>query len=238
MLIRLSRATCAVIAGLSSLLLLSGDGTAQVITSGATSCRTVALTFDLCPVRQGTGYDAELIDYLVEHRIPATFFASGRWVDKHDPEMKKLLSVPFFEMGTHGQVHAHLAALDEAHQRAEIIKAVDLLKSRYGVTAPLFRPPYGEFNDLTVEIVNKLGLRFILWNVVSGDPDPALPADKMLAHLTASTRGGGMIVFHANGKGKHTREVVTMLAQEFFPKQGLAPVTVTELLSCESKAMP
>jgi peptidoglycan/xylan/chitin deacetylase (PgdA/CDA1 family) len=238
MLIRLSRAACAVIAGLSSLLLLSGDGTAQVITSGATSCRTVALTFDLCPVRQGTGYDAELIDYLVEHRIPATFFASGRWVDKHDPEMKKLLSVPFFEMGTHGQVHAHLAALDEAHQRAEIIKAVDLLKSRYGVTAPLFRPPYGEFNDLTVEIVNKLGLRFILWNVVSGDPDPALPADKMLAHLTASTRGGGMIVFHANGKGKHTREVVTMLAQEFFPKQGLAPVTVTELLSCESKAMP
>jgi peptidoglycan/xylan/chitin deacetylase (PgdA/CDA1 family) len=238
MLIRLSRAACAVIAGLSSLLLLSGDGTAQVITGGATSCRTVALTFDLCPVRQGTGYDAELIDYLVEHRIPATFFASGRWVDKHDPEMKKLLSVPFFEMGTHGQVHAHLAALDEAHQRAEIIKAVDLLKSRYGVTAPLFRPPYGEFNDLTVEIVNKLGLRFILWNVVSGDPDPALPADKMLAHLTASTRGGGMIVFHANGKGKHTREVVTMLAQEFFPKQGLAPVTVTELLSCESKAMP
>lgn len=235
---RLSRATCAAIAGLSSLLLLSGDGTAQVITSGATSCRTVALTFDLCPVRQGTGYDAELIDYLIEHRIPATFFASGRWVDKHDPEMKKLLSVPFFEMGTHGQAHAHLAALDEEQQRAEISKAVDLLKSRYGVTAPLFRPPYGEFNDLTVEIVNKLGLRFILWNVVSGDPDPALPADKMLAHLTASTRGGGMIVFHANGKGKHTREVVTMLAQEFFPRQGLAPVTVTELLSCSPQAKP
>jgi peptidoglycan/xylan/chitin deacetylase (PgdA/CDA1 family) len=235
---RLSQATCAVVAGLSSLLLLSVDGTAQVITSGATSCGTVALTFDLCPVRQGTGYDAELIDYLIEHRIPATFFASGRWVDKHDPEMKKLLSVPFFEMGTHGQVHAHLAALDEEHQRAEIIKAVDLLKSRYGETAPLFRPPYGEFNDLTVEIVNKLGLRFILWNVVSGDPDPALPADKMLAHLTASTRGGGMIVFHANGKGKHTREVVETLTQEVFPKQRLKPVTVTELLACVPQMKP
>jgi peptidoglycan/xylan/chitin deacetylase (PgdA/CDA1 family) len=234
----LSWAARAAIAGLSSLLLLSVDGTAQVITGGATSCRTVALTFDLCPVRQGTGYDAELIDYLIGHRIPATFFASGRWVDKHDPEMKKLLSVPFFEMGTHGQVHAHLAALNEEHQRAEIIKAVDLLKSRYGVTAPLFRPPYGEFNDLTVEIVNKLGLRFILWNVVSGDPDPALPADKMLAHLTASTRGGGMIVFHANGKGKHTREVVDTLTQEFFPKQGFKPVTVTELLSCTLQAAP
>jgi len=236
--LRLSRATLAAIAGFSSLLLFSGDGVAQVTRGGAPSCQAVALTFDLCPVRQGTGYDAELIDYLIEHKIPATFFASGRWIDKHDPEMKTLLAVPFFEMGTHGQAHAHLASLDEEHQRAEIIRAVDLLKTRYGVAAPLFRPPYGEFNDLTVEVVRKLGLQFILWSVVSGDPDPSLPAEKMLAHLTASTRGGGMVVFHANGKGKHTREVVEMLSQEFLPKQGLKPVTVTELLACVPQAKP
>lgn len=238
MLARLLHVAPAVMAGLSSLLLLSVDGVAQVIRSGAPSCQAVALTFDLCPVRQGTGYDAELVDYLIDHRIPATFFASGRWIDKHDPEIKKLLSVPFFEMGTHGQVHAHLTTLDEEHQRTEIIHAVDLLKTRYGVAAPLFRPPYGEFNDATVEIVRKLGLQFILWNIVSGDPDPSLSAEKMLTHLTAATRGGGLIVFHANGKGKHTREVVTMLSQEFLPKQGLRPVTVTELLSCASQAKP
>jgi peptidoglycan/xylan/chitin deacetylase (PgdA/CDA1 family) len=230
------RTALAVMAGLSSLLLLSGDGAAQVIRGGAPSCRAVALTFDLCPVRQGPGYDAALIDYLVENKIPATFFASGRWIGKHDTEMKKLLAVPFFEMGTHGQAHAHLAELDEAHQRAEIIATVELLKTRYGVAAPLFRPPYGEYNDLTVEIVKKLGLQFILWNVVSGDPDPALSTDKMLAHLAALIRGGSLIVFHANGKGQHTREVVERLAQEFLPKQGLRPVTVTELLSCEQTA--
>lgn len=229
---RLPHATLAVMAALSIPLLLLDDGGAQVIRGGAPACKGVALTFDLCPVRQGTGYDAELINYLVEHRIPATFFASGRWIARHDPEMRTLLAVPFFEMGTHGQVHAHLAELDEEHQRVEIIAAVDLLKTRYGVTAPLFRPPYGEYNDLTVEVVKKLGLQFILWNIVSGDPDPSLSADKMLAHLTDSTRGGGMIVFHANGKGQHTREVVTALTREFFPKQGLAPVTVTDLLSC------
>jgi peptidoglycan-N-acetylglucosamine deacetylase len=236
--VRLIHAALAVMAGLSGLLLLSGDGTAQVIRGGAPSCQAVALTFDLCPVRQGTGYDAALIDYLIEHKIPATFFASGRWIAKHDPEMKKLLSVPFFEMGTHGQVHAHLATLDEEAQRTEIIGAVNLLKSRYGVTAPLFRPPYGEFDDLTVEVVRKLGLQFILWNVVSGDPDPTLPAEKMLAHLTASTRGGSVLVFHANGKGVHTREVVETLAQEVLPKHGLKPVTVTELLACVPRAKP
>ena len=238
MLIWLFRATLAIMAGLSSLLLFSGDGAAQVITGGAPTCKAVALTFDLCPVLQGTGYDAELIDYLIEHKIPATFFASGRWINRHDAEIKKLLAVPFFEMGTHGRAHAHLAALDGDAQRTEITGAVDLLKTRYGVAASLFRPPYGEFNDLTVKIVEQLGLQFILWNVVSGDPDPSLPAEKILAHLTASTRGGGMIVFHANGKGRHTREVVETLSQEFFPKQGLKPVTVTELLACVPQAKP
>ena len=225
-------------AGLSGLLLLSGDGVAQVIRGGVPGCKAVALTFDLCPVRQGTGYDAALIDYLIEHKIPATFFASGRWIQKHDAEMKQLLAVPFFEIGTHGQVHAHLATLDEAHQRVEIITTVDLLKTRYAVTAPLFRPPYGEFNDVTIEVVGKLGLQFILWNIISGDPDPSLSADRILADLTASTRGGGLIVFHANGKGTHTREVVTMLAQEFLPKHGLTPVTVTDLLACVPQAKP
>lgn len=233
--LRLPHAALAVTAGLAGLLLLSGDGTAQVVTGGAPTCKAVALTFDLCPVRQGTGYDAALVDYLIEHGIPATFFASGRWIEKHDAEMKKLLAVPFFEVGTHGHIHAHLATLNEEHQRMEIIRAVDLLSARYGVRAPLFRPPYGEFNDLTVEVVRKLGLQFILWNVVSGDPDPALPADRMLAHLTASTRGGSLIVFHANGKGQHTQEVVTALTRDFFPKRGLTPVTVTELLSCNAQ---
>jgi peptidoglycan/xylan/chitin deacetylase (PgdA/CDA1 family) len=211
---------------------MAGDGAAQVVREGPPNCRAVALTFDLCPVRQGPGFDPALVDYLIEHRIPATFFASGRWIEKHDTEMKQLLAVPFFEMGTHGQAHAHLATLDEGRQQAEIIGAVDLLKSRYGVDAPLFRPPYGEYNDLTLEMVRKLALQFILWNVISGDPDPFLSAEKMRAHVAASTRDGSVIVFHANGKGRHTREVVERLTREDLPKRGLKPVTVTDLLGC------
>src|SRR5215203_5031853 len=52
-------------------------GTAQVITSGPSFCPGVALTFDLCPVRKGPGYDPAIVEYLAEHRIPATFFMSG-----------------------------------------------------------------------------------------------------------------------------------------------------------------
>ncbi len=195
------------------------------------------MTFDMCPVLEGNGYDAPLIDLLVERRIPATFFLSGRWIAKHEAEVKELLAVPFFEIGTHGQVHAHLPGLDAARQRAEIIGPVALLEKRFGYRGLLFRPPYGEYDDTTVEVTRALGLRFILWNVVSGDPDPHLSQTRMLDELRARVHRGSIIVFHANGKGRHTRVVVDELTRELGQPKGLQPVTVTELLDrCNTSA--
>ncbi len=207
-------------------------GQADVIKSGPPECKAVALTFDLCPVRGGIGYDAELIKYLVSNRIPATFFLSGKWMVKHEPEVQALLNVPFFEIGTHGHVHAHLPMQSEGEQRQEILGPVTLLRTKYGRDASLFRPPYGEFDERTVDLVRSLGLRLILWSVESGDPDPQLTREQILARLTARTKPGSVIVFHANGKGKHTRTVVEDLVQVLLPDRGLAPVTVSELLAC------
>jgi peptidoglycan/xylan/chitin deacetylase (PgdA/CDA1 family) len=207
-----------------------GEGAAQIIRSGPPTCKAIALTFDLCPVREGTGYDASLIETLIARHIPATFFLSGRWMEKHDAEVRTLLAVPYFEIGTHGHAHAHLPLLDEEHQRAEIHGAVTLLKTRYGRQASLFRPPYGEYDDATVEIARALGLRFILWNVISGDPDPSLPLARMVERIKATTRNGSVIVFHANGKGRHTKEAVEDLYQDLVLDRGLRPVTVSTLL--------
>ena len=206
---------------------------AEVIKSGPPACPGVALTFDLCPVLDGSGYDQALIDYLIEHKIPATFFLSGRWIRKHDDQVKGLLRIPFFEIGTHGEVHAHLPMHSVDEQRQEILGPVRLLKAKYGHHATLFRPPYGEFTDETVEVVQALGLQLILWNIESGDPDPALSAEKIDARLKRLVRKGGVIVMHANGKGKHTREIVEHLAQQLLPQRGLMPMTVTDLMNCK-----
>jgi peptidoglycan-N-acetylglucosamine deacetylase len=184
----------------------------------------------MCPVRSGSGYDEALIRLLLDQRIPATFFLSGRWVETHADQVKALLAVPFFEIGTHGQAHAHLPLLDPAAQREEIRQAVTLLRSRYGVAAPLFRPPYGEYDDRTVDLVRELGLTFILWDRVSGDPDPRLSSEQIVERLIGRPRNGNIIVFHANGKGRHTRTVVEAVYQELAVKKGLQPVTVSNLL--------
>jgi peptidoglycan/xylan/chitin deacetylase (PgdA/CDA1 family) len=209
---------------------------AQVIKSGPPSCPGVALTFDLCPVRQGAGYDQALIDYLIEQKIPATFFMSGKWITKHDRQVKALLKIPFFEVGTHGEVHAHMPLHSAAEQEQEILGPVRLLKTKYGHDATLFRPPYGEFNDETVDVVRALGLQFILWNVVSGDPDPTLTAIQIEGRLKRFVRKGSVIVMHANGKGQHTHEVVRDLHQHLLPERHLTPMTVSDLLLCDQAA--
>jgi peptidoglycan-N-acetylglucosamine deacetylase len=208
-------------------------GWTQVVKSGPPSCPGVALTFDLCPVRKGPGYDHPLIGYLTEHHIPATFFMSGKWMAKHDDEVEHLLGIAFFEIGTHGDVHAHLPMHTAAEQREEIHRPVTLLQEHYVHTSTLFRPPYGEYNDVTVEVVKALGLRLIQWGIESGDPDPRLTTEQILARVSTRVKPGSIIVFHANGKGRQTRQVVERLTIEVLPHKGLKPMTVSQLLNCK-----
>ena len=230
-----SRITCLVLTMLCATAMPSFTE-AQVIKSGPPSCPGVALTFDLCPVRNGTGYDQALIDYLIEQKIPATFFMSGKWITKHDRHVKALLQVPFFEVGTHGEVHAHMPLHSAEEQKQEILGPVRLLKTKYHHDASMFRPPYGEFNDETVNVTRALGLQFILWDVVSGDPDPTLTAIQIEGRLKRYVQKGSVIVMHANGKGKHTNEVVQDLHQHLLPERHLTPMTVSDLLNCSQAA--
>jgi peptidoglycan/xylan/chitin deacetylase (PgdA/CDA1 family) len=228
------RSRLPIVAALGALMLLAPvNSRAQVITSGPSACPTIALTFDLCPVRKGAGYDKALIEYLIENKIPATFFMSGRWIAKHDPEVEQLLGIAFFEVGTHGEVHAHLPMHSADEQRTEILGPVKLLNEHYAHDAILFRPPFGEYNDVTVDVVKTLGLRLIQWNIESGDPDPMLSAEQIVSRIDRRAKAGSIVVLHANGKGKHTRQVIQRLTMEVLPRKGLKPTTVSDLLSCK-----
>jgi len=206
---------------------------AQVIKSGPPTCPGIALTFDLCPVRKGPGYDRALVDYLIQHQIPSTFFMSGKWMAKHEQEVDHLIGIGFFEVGTHGEVHTHLPMHNGDEQRTEILGPVKVFHEHYAHEATLFRPPYGEYNDVTVDLVKVLGLRFIQWNIESGDPDPSLSTEQILTRVAKRVKPGSIIVFHANGKGKQTHQVIERLTIEVLPQKGLKPMTVTELLNCK-----
>ncbi len=203
-------------------------GPAAIVTRGPATCKAVALTFDLCPVTSGAGFDRELVTFLERNRIHATFFASGAWMTRHDAELRELLAQPFFEIGTHGQAHAHMKTQSLAAQREEIAGAVRLLADHAHRAPTLFRPPYGEYNADTLSAAGAEGQTVVMWSVVSGDPDPKLPAAAIEDDAVARARNGSVIIFHANGRGWKTKDTVPEVYRRLSAR-GLGLLTVSEL---------
>ena len=54
-----------------------------------------------------------------------------------------------------------------------------------------------------------------------------------LVRIEKRAKAGSIVVLHANGKGKHTRQVVERLTADILPRKGLKPTTVSDLLSCK-----
>jgi peptidoglycan/xylan/chitin deacetylase (PgdA/CDA1 family) len=202
-----------------------------VVRSGPATCKGIALTFDLCPVKEGAGFDEVLVHELIAHHIHATFFPSGRWMVQHDAALRELLAVPYFELGTHGEAHASLPKLSGEALRHEITTPAARLAHDYGRVTTLFRPPYGDYNAESLAAVHEAGLTFVMWSVVSGDPDPMLPAARIAQEVNARARNGSIIIFHANGRGWHTPEVIEDVYQHLVVEKGFTPLTVSELLT-------
>jgi len=64
--------------------------------------KIAALTLDAC----GGGYDAKLIRFLVGERIPATVFATRKWIERNAEGVAMLRSHPeLFDIEDHGANH-------------------------------------------------------------------------------------------------------------------------------------
>ncbi|MBO6549147.1 MAG: polysaccharide deacetylase family protein [Rhizobiales bacterium] len=69
----------------------------------------IALTLDLCEAAyEISGYDGGVIDYLRAHKIKATLFLGGKWMDHHSERTQQLIADPLFEIGSHGWSHKNL----------------------------------------------------------------------------------------------------------------------------------
>lgn len=122
-----------------------------------------ALTFDDGP-SQNT---ATLLDMLAHYNIPATFFLLGQQV-RHHPDLLERMLAEGHEVGNHSWSHPNLRKLSTDAQYSQILETDKLLRSHGAV--PLFiRPPYGSFDERTVNIANELGLSILLWSLDSKD---------------------------------------------------------------------
>jgi peptidoglycan/xylan/chitin deacetylase (PgdA/CDA1 family) len=212
----------------------------------------VALTFDLCEgVREVSGYDAGIVNYLRAQRVRATFFAGGKWLHSHPEKAMQLVADPLFEIGNHSWSHPNFRQLSAKAMEDQILRTQAQYEGLWQELARraraqgldpaemakiprvprAFRFPYGICSPEALRIVARLGLTAIQWDIVTGDPDRHQYARKIAAVVLSKIQPGAIIICHANGRGWWTAEALPL----FIPKLkdlGFEFVTISELLQC------
>lgn len=210
----------------------------------------VALTFDLCErADQTSGYDGGVVDALRRERVPATFFAGGKWMRNHPERAMQLIADPLFEVGNHAWTHGNLRVISGektwqqitwAQQEFALLRGdLALRAAEAGVPASetarvpqqpsVFRFPYGVCSKEALLQAHELGLAAIQWDVISGDANPAARPQQLTRAVLTEVRPGSIVVFHANGNGRGTEEALPEIVQGLRAK-GYRFVTVSELL--------
>lgn len=211
-------------------LLQMNQGSIFILSHGARNENKIALTFDACPSSVRGGYDNHIVSILVDSGVPATFFLSGRWIQRHRSETKTLASITNFEIGNHSFTHPHMNAISDSMVRSEIFRTESLLQRVVGTSTHLFRPPYGETDTQIVHTAKELGLITVLYDLASGDPDSTISCSRLVNYVASQTRNGSIIVMHVNGHGWHTAEALPQIIRALRSK-GFRFVKVSELLS-------
>jgi len=211
--------------------------------------KLVALTFDLCEQADDrTGYDRNIVNFLRDQQIPATFFAGGKWLRSHEDKALQLMADPNFEIGNHGWTHGNLRVLTGRKMLNQIVwtqaeygrlwntlarraKSLGLEAQMQAIPKqPLtLRFPYGTCNTESLRAVNELGLLAVQWDVVSGDAAPHAHPETLTRTVIANVRPGSIVVFHANGRGHGTAEALPGIIAAL-RNQGFGFVTVSKLL--------
>jgi len=191
--------------------------------------KVVALTFDACATRQqANGFDRAVFDFLKAQRLRATVFLSGRWIGFHPREVRELAALDTLALGNHGDDHRTLTTLTDAQVQAQLTRTNAAIRG-LGREPVAFRPPSGAWDERCVRLARKYRLPTILWDVVSGDPAP-ISAKRMITSVGRSARPGSIVVFHINGRGRHTAEALPVIVSQL-RERGFRFVTVPELLA-------
>lgn len=202
-----------------------------------TKKRTIALTFDACDSRHQPGYDSVLIRYLEFHRIPATFFVSGKWIKAHPAILKRWARNPLFEIENHGLRHLPCSAIGRSaygihgthnikELLAEIQENAKTIERITGVKPKFFRPATTFCDEIAVGLAEKQGYKIVGFSI-NGDGGATFPAATVTRTLLKSFPGA-IVLCHLNhpekGTGRGVIKAIPLLQKQGYTFAKLADI--------------
>nr|WP_239585973.1 polysaccharide deacetylase family protein [Bacillus mesophilus] len=152
--------------------------------------KKVMLSFDDGPGRQ-LPY---ILDTLKEKKVRALFFWQSRLLYSNRP-WKRVLSEGH-KIGSHANNHTNLITLSKEQQLKHIKYSVEKLEQVTGEKVKYFRPPYGQYNEDTMSIIQDLQLTPVMWDITSYDWDHKVNPSCIKTNVTSHIREGSIILLH------------------------------------------
>lgn len=128
-----------------------------------------ALTFDDGPYK----YNGRVIQDLDNGGALGTFFVNGNnygCIYDYAEDLQKAFAAGHI-IGSHTWSHADIAKLSTEELNNELKKVETALKKILGIRPKLFRPPFGSYDDNSLQVLKKRGYSTIDWSMDSGDSD-------------------------------------------------------------------
>ena len=187
-----------------------------------TNEKKLAISFDCA---WGVDYTDPLLSIMADEDVKCTFFAVQFWVEKY-PEYVKKISDAGHEIGTHSKTHPHMSKLDKKAIVRELIDSKNAIEKITGKPVELFRPPFGDYDDLLIETAEESGLYTIQWSVDSLDWKD-LSAKEIETRVIKRVKNGSIVLFH--NQGLHTAEALPNIIKTL-KEAGYSFVTIGELI--------
>lgn len=186
------------------------------------SDKKISISFDCA---WGTEYTDELLKIMAEYDVKCTFFTVQFWAEKY-PDYVVKIKESGHEIGTHSKTHPKMSGLTKEEIVEELSSSCAAIQSIAGVKAELFRPPFGDYNDLLIETAKECGLYTVQWDVDSLDWKN-LSAKDIALRVINGVKSGSIILCHNNGL--HTAEALPMIFSSL-QNRGYEFVPIGELI--------
>lgn len=186
----------------------------------------VAISFDCA---WGVDSTDKILETLASEKVHATFFTVQFWAEKY-PEYLKKIADGGHEVGTHSATHSYMSRLSETEIRAELESSSAAITAITGKAVELFRPPYGDYDNLLIDTSNAMGLYTIQWDVDSLDWKD-LSASDIASRIVNKAVSGSIILMHNNGL--HTAEALPIVI-DTLRANGFGFVPIGELIYREN----
>ncbi|MFT8389711.1 MAG: polysaccharide deacetylase family protein [Sporolactobacillus sp.] len=191
----------------------------------ATHQKQLALTFDS---NWGEQQINMILPILKKAHIPATFFFSGEWAERH-PDIVQRAMRAGNEIESHGMRHEDYTQMSTADVRRDMLLAQEAIYKASGIRPQMVRPPFARIDKGAMETALRLHLQLVLWSV--NPQDATNPGYKVIAARVLENAGRGDIIrLHASDSAKQTYRALPLIISEM-QDRGYQFVTVKTLIS-------